>query len=333
MVGLRPNEVSLTGMLSGCSKAGAIELGKILHGFIEKSGVNWITIVNNALVDMYARFGNEEMAGLVFQNMPYKSVVSWTSMIEGLAMHGHSEEAILFFMRWKDVELGQIRLPLFLSYMHVVMPEGLRLCIPMPISPNAIIWRTLLGACSIHGNVELAELAKARLFEIEPDNSSDNVLLSNIYAVAGKWKDVATMRRFMEDQKIKKVPGWSMIEVDRIMHRFVAGEQSNKATDQEAYKKLKEIMLRLRVEGGYVPEVATVLHDVDEEEKEDLLSKHSEKLAVAFGMSRLRKGKVIRVIEVAFTHLTMALVLVEITGDWSVGSIQPLEGIAYKENF
>ncbi|KAE8695065.1 hypothetical protein F3Y22_tig00110745pilonHSYRG00220 [Hibiscus syriacus] len=147
----------------------------------------------------------------------------------------------------------------------------------------------------------------------------------------GKGKDVSTMRRLMEDQKIKKIPGWSMIEVDRTMYRFVAGDKSNKATE-EAYKKLKEIiLLRFRVEGGYVPEVASVLHDVDEEEKEDLLSKHSEKLAVAFGMSRLRQNLSLE-IEVAFTHSMMALVVAKITGDWSVGSIQPLEGIVYKEN-
>ncbi|KAK8690850.1 hypothetical protein V6N13_074376 [Hibiscus sabdariffa] len=336
MVGLRPNEASLTGVLSGCSQAGAVAFGKILHGFIEKSGVNWISTVNNALVDMYARCGNIEMARLVFRSMPYKSVVSWTSMIEGLAMHGHAEEAILVFheMEGCGIKPDQIT---FVSLLYAcshagLIEQGSRLfsrmkdvydieptfehygCMvdlygragylqkaydflcQMPISPNAIIWRTVLGACSIHGNVELAEQVKARLFELEPDDSSDKVLLSNIYAIAGKWKEVATLRRSMADQKIKKMPGWSMIEVERTMYKFVAGEKSNEATS-EAYKKLREIMLRLRVEGGYVAEVASVFHDINEEEKEDLVSKHSEKLAVAFGISRLSKGKVIRIVK------------------------------------
>uniref|UniRef100_A0A2N9J7C9 Pentatricopeptide repeat-containing protein n=1 Tax=Fagus sylvatica TaxID=28930 RepID=A0A2N9J7C9_FAGSY len=99
---------------------------------------------------------------------------------------------------------------------------------------DAIIWRTLLGACSIHGNVELAEQVKERLSELEPSDSGDHVLLSNIYAIAGKWKDVAT----------------------------------NEITE-EAYDKLREIISKLRVEGGYVPEVGSVLHDIEEEEKED----------------------------------------------------------------
>lgn len=84
----------------------------------------------------------------------------------------------------------------------------------MPVSPNAIIWRTLLGACSIHGNIEMAELVKARLAEMDPDNSGDHVLLSNVYAVAGKWKDVSSIRRMMTEHSMKKTPGWSMNEID-----------------------------------------------------------------------------------------------------------------------
>jgi hypothetical protein len=65
----------------------------------------------------------------------------------------------------------------------------------------------------------------------------------------------------------------------------------------EAYEKLREIILKLRVEGGYVPEVGSVLHDIEEEEKEDSVSWHSEKLAVAFGMERLCEGKIIRIVK------------------------------------
>ncbi|KAL4280097.1 hypothetical protein GQ457_03G019520 [Hibiscus cannabinus] len=256
MVGLRPNEVSLTGCFQAVHKLGQL--------------------MNNALVDMLCKVWEYRDGSISFRSMPYKSVVSWTSMIEGLAMHGHAEEAILVF--------------------HEMEGCGIR--------PDQITFVSLLYACSHAGlieqgtswNVELAEQVKARLFELEPDDSSDKVLLSNIYAIAGKWKEVATLRRSMADQKIKKMPGWSMIEVERTMYKFVAGEKSNEATS-EAYKKLREIMLRLRVEGGYVAEVASVFHDIDEEEKEDLVSKHSEKLAVAFGISRLSKGKVIRIVK------------------------------------
>ncbi|XP_057489786.1 pentatricopeptide repeat-containing protein At1g74630 [Actinidia eriantha] len=336
-VGIRPNEVSLSGVLSACAQAGAYEFGKILHGYVEKAGLVWISSVNNALLDTYSKCGNVGMARLVFERMPgQKSLVSWTSMMAGLAMQGYGEEAIQLFHEMENCGVRPDGIT-FISILYACSHAGLieegcgyfnkmremygiepaiehygcmvdlygrsgqlqkayEFVTQMPISPNAIIWRTLLGACSIHNNVELAEQVKKRLVELDPNNSSDHVLLSNIYAVAGKWKDVATVRRSMTDQRLKKTPGWSMIEVDKVMYSFVAGQKKNKITE-EAYEKLSEIMLKLRAEVGYVPEVGNVLHDIEAEEKEDALSKHSEKLAVAFGIARLCNGRVIRIVK------------------------------------
>ncbi|XP_044486213.1 pentatricopeptide repeat-containing protein At1g74630-like [Mangifera indica] len=336
-VGTRPNEVSLTGVLSACAQAGAFEFGRILHGFVEKFGFNRIVSVNNALIDTYSKCGNVGMARLVLERMPEdKSVVSWTSMIAGLAMHGHGEEAIQLFHEMEESGVRPDGIT-FISILYACSHAGLieqgsryfslmkdvycleptiehygcmvdlygragklekayEFACQMPISPNTIIWRTLLGACGIHGNVELAEQVKERLSVLDPNNSGDHVLLSNIYAVAGKWKEQVTIRRSMTDQRLKKTPGWSMIEVDKIMYSFVAGGKPNKITE-EAYEKLRVITYRLRVEGGYVPEVGSVLHDIEEEEKEDSVSKHSEKLALAFGIARMCKGKAIRIVK------------------------------------
>ncbi|KAK9989108.1 hypothetical protein SO802_029347 [Lithocarpus litseifolius] len=79
-------------------------------------------------------------------------------------------------------------------------------------------------------------------------------------------------------------------------YTFVAGGKQDKITE-EAYEKLREIISKLRIEGGYVPEVGSVLHDIEEEEKEDSVSRHSEKLALAFGMARLCEGRVIRIVK------------------------------------
>ncbi|KAF2315961.1 hypothetical protein GH714_040756 [Hevea brasiliensis] len=125
--GTRPNEVSLTGVLSACAQAGAFEFGKILHGFIEKAGLIWIISVNNALLDAYSKCGNLSMARLVFERMPEKkSIVSWTSMMVGLAMHGHGEEAIRLF---HEMERSETR-------------------------PDGITFISLLYACSHAGLIE-----------------------------------------------------------------------------------------------------------------------------------------------------------------------------------
>lgn len=334
---IRPNEVSWTGVLSACAQAGAFEFGKTLHGYIEKQGFARIISVNNALLDTYSKCGNLGMARLVFEKMPEKrSIVSWTSMIAGLAMHGLGEEAIKHFHRMEESGTrpdGITFIAILYACSHAGLTEpghgyfckmtevyGIEPAIEhygcmvdlygragqldkasefitqMPITPNAIIWRTLLGACSIHNNVKLAEQVKQKLSKLDPKNSGDHVLLSNIYAVAGKWKDVVTLRRSMNNYRIKKNPGWSMIEVDKVMYSFVASERENEIT-REAYEKLSEIILKIRVEGGYVPELGSVLRDIEEEEKVDAMFRHSEKLAVAFGIGRLCKGSVIRIVK------------------------------------
>ena len=126
-IGMRPNEVSLTGVLSACSQAGAFEFAKILHAFLEKSGFVWISSVNNALLDTYSRCGNVCMARLVFERMPgEKSVISWTSMIAGLAMQGYAEKAVALF---REMEASGLR-------------------------PDAISFISILYACSHAGLTE-----------------------------------------------------------------------------------------------------------------------------------------------------------------------------------
>ncbi|CAA7043273.1 unnamed protein product [Microthlaspi erraticum] len=328
--GMRPNEVSLTGVLSACSQSGAFEFGKTLHGFVEKLGYGWIVSVNNTLIDMYSRCGSVPMARLVFESMPEKkSIVSWTSMIAGLAMYGHGEEAISLFNEMTESGVTPDCIS-FISVLYACSHAGLiqegedyfsemkrvyhiepaiehygcmvdlygrsgklekayTFIRQMPIPPTAVVWRTLLGACSSHGDIELAEKVKQRLDELDPNNSGDLVLLSNVYATAGKWKDVASIRKSMIVQRIKKTAGWSLVEVGKDLYKFTAGEKT-KGVNIEADEKLKEVILRLRDEAGYAPEVASALYDVEEEEKENQVSKHSEKLALAFALARLPKG-------------------------------------------
>ncbi|KAK9116738.1 hypothetical protein Sjap_015685 [Stephania japonica] len=334
--GVRANEVSLTGVLSACAQAGAFEFGKILHGYLEKAGHVLIVSVGNALLDTYSRCGKVGMAHLVFDQMMLKNTVSWTSMIASFAMHGFGEEAIRMFCEMEESSMIPDDIT-FISILYAcshaglieqgkyffhkmqetygiepslehygcmvdlygragLLSEAYEFVVQMAIEPNEIIWRTLLGACSIHGEVNLAERVKERLSELDPKNSGDHVLLSNIYAASGKWKDAAAIRKSMIDQKIKKSPAWSMIEVDKIMYGFAIGEAINGVT-KEAYDKLAEIMSRIRVEGGYRPEITSVLHDIEEEEKEYAVTMHSEKLAVAFGISRLNQGIAIRIVK------------------------------------
>lgn len=174
--------------------------------------------------------------------------------------------------------------------------EAEQLIKAMPIQPNSAVWGALLGGCRIHGNVELGEKVGKLLLEMEPNNSGRYSLLSNIYARAGRWDDVAEIRKLMKDRGIKTTPGSSLIDLDGLIHEFVMGDASH-TQSKEIHLMLDEIMEKLKTEAGYVPKTNEVLFDIDEEEKETALCHHSEKLAIAFGFLNTSPGTTIRIVK------------------------------------
>ena len=146
--------------------------------------------------------------------------------------------------------------------------------------PEAGVWGALLGACIIHLNVEVAEVAAKSLFELDVDNSGRYVLLSNIYTSLGKRYDADRVRALMKRRGVRKTAGHTIIEIKNKIYTFVAGDQSNPQTNL-IYLELEKMINRIR-EVGYVPDLNFVLHDVEEEMKEKMLYVHSEKLAIVF---------------------------------------------------
>lgn len=165
----------------------------------------------------------------------------------------------------------------------------------LPFEPDATMWGALLGASRIYGNTSLGEEAAEKVFEMEPDNAGMYVLLSNLYASSGRWCDVGTMRKFMRERCVKKVPGFSWIEVQNKIHTFSVGDSVHPERDK-IYAFLEELDLKLK-RAGHTSTTKIVLHDVEEEEKEHMLRYHSEKMAVAFGILNVPPGRPIRVIK------------------------------------
>ncbi|XP_077220384.1 pentatricopeptide repeat-containing protein At5g56310-like [Tasmannia lanceolata] len=93
-----------------------------------------------------------------------------------------------------------------------------------PVQPHAGIWGSLLSACRLHSNVELGEEAGRHLLDLEPENSGNYVLLSNMYSKARRWNDVAKVRALMRARGMRKPPGCSWIEVDSRTHKFLTGD-------------------------------------------------------------------------------------------------------------
>ncbi|KAL7228464.1 hypothetical protein ACSBR2_007223 [Camellia fascicularis] len=130
----------------------------------------------------------------------------------------------------------------------------------MPLRPDALVWGALLGACRIHGNIELGKFASDFLFEVDLEKVGYYVLLSNIYANVGKWERADEVRSLARDRGLKKTPGWSSIELNNRIEVFYTGNQSH--TYYNSF----------------------VLQDVEEDEKEYILMSHSERLAIAYGI-------------------------------------------------
>ncbi|XP_038974134.1 pentatricopeptide repeat-containing protein At3g24000, mitochondrial-like [Phoenix dactylifera] len=165
----------------------------------------------------------------------------------------------------------------------------------MPVEPNSVVWGALLGGARVHKSIEMGEEAIRHLSVLDPLNDGYYVVLSNIYADAGRWEDVARMRRLMRDRGVKKSPGWSTVALDGAVHEFVAGE-SDHPRAEEIYRRWEELLEKLR-QRGYVPDTSAVLLDMDEGEKEQVLYRHSEKLAVVLGLMSTPPGTPIRIMK------------------------------------
>ncbi|XP_042516472.1 pentatricopeptide repeat-containing protein At2g29760, chloroplastic [Macadamia integrifolia] len=319
----KPDQLTLVSVLSACSQLGAVDLGGWIHIYIKKQGLKLNCHLTTSLIDMYSKCGDMDKALEVFQSMDQKDVYVWSAMIAGLAMHGCGRAAVELFFQMQEakvkpnavtftnllcacshaglVEEGRLYFNQMLTVYGVapeakhyacmvdilgragLLEEAVELIEKMPISPGASVWGALLGACRIHGDVELAEKACKHLLELEPRNHGAYVLLSNIYAKLGKWDAVSRMRKLMRNAGIKKEPGCSSIEVNGMVHEFLVGDNSHPIS-KKIYSKLDEIVSRLK-SIGYVPKKDHLLQNVEEEDvKEHALYLHSEKLAIAFGL-------------------------------------------------
>jgi len=162
------------------------------------------------------------------------------------------------------------------------LEEAEELILNMPIEPDDVIWKALLGACKIHGNIEMGRRVAKVLMDMVPHDSGSYVALSNMYASSGNWEAVADVRLMMKEMDIRKDPGCSWIELDGEIHEFLVDDDSHSRA-KEIHSMLDEIANQLRLI-GYRPDTSQVLLNLDEEEKESALQYHSEKIAVAFGL-------------------------------------------------
>ncbi|KAJ4951347.1 hypothetical protein NE237_028179 [Protea cynaroides] len=327
MVGLRPTMATLVAVISASADIAALPQGREVHGLSWRHGFESQDKVKTALVDLYAKCGSVHVARRLFERLTEKRVISWNAMIAGYAMHGHASEALSLFEEmeeeaqpdhvtfvgvlsacshgglmnegWKFFESMVTKYlvqPTVQHYTCMVdllghagrLDEAYNLIEQMTVRPDSGVWGALLNCCKIHRNVGLGERALEKLIDLVPNDAGNYVILSNIYAQVGDWEGVAKVRKLMKERGLKKSIACSWIEVKSKVHAFLAGDTSHPQSDK-IYAEVERLGGLMKA-AGYVPDTAPVFHDIEDDEKTTMICRHSEKLAIAFGLLNTPPG-------------------------------------------
>ncbi|GAB4825018.1 Putative pentatricopeptide repeat-containing protein At1g03510 [Ancistrocladus abbreviatus] len=248
-LGLRPNLVTVLALLSACAELAALDFIKEVHGYSIRNAIDPHPQLRSCLVEVYGKSGCLEYARYLFESITERDVVLWSSLISAYALNGEATKALEIFhqMEMAKIRPDEITfLAVMKACSHAGLADEAKgyfsrmreyygveatsdhySCLVdvlsrsgklyeaydvlqgMPVKATAKAWGALLGACRTHGEVQLAEIAGRVLFEIEPDNAANYVLLARIYGSKGRHEEANRIRREMKERGIKVAPGSS----------------------------------------------------------------------------------------------------------------------------
>lgn len=247
----KPDEATLISVLAACSQVGSLEHGKRINSFTNETTFVLSIPLGNALIDMFAKCGDVENAKRVFNRMA-KDMITWTTMVAGLATNGQCEKALSLFdsMCQEGIKPDDVIFIAVLSacvhgglveegkrvftqmvhefdvkprieHYNIVVDllgragkfeEAVKFIENMPLEPNDVTWATLLSACKTHNNGELLETVTRKILEQEPSDPAYLTLISSLSASIGQWEDALKYRDSIRQRGVEKVPGCSSIQ-------------------------------------------------------------------------------------------------------------------------
>ncbi|KAI3691493.1 hypothetical protein L2E82_49854 [Cichorium intybus] len=264
---LRPDQYTLVSGLSACSNLASLTEGKQIHALVFKLRFGTHVSIGNALITMYSKCGCLVDSESAFECIETPNIVSWNTIIAAFAQHGVYEKALGFFkkMELKGIEpdgitflsllsacghAGKVKESLYwfnsMKTFYKVTPESehyaclidilgrsgevkkaYKMIQEMPFEPDSGVWGAILAGCRFSMNTELAELAFEKITSSDPKNSGAYVMLSNIYASLGLWRQVTRVRCLMKENEVKKQTGFSWMEIGDTVHYFAGGDVSH----------------------------------------------------------------------------------------------------------
>ncbi|KAG0549189.1 hypothetical protein BDA96_01G234000 [Sorghum bicolor] len=277
------------------------------------------TTLASALINMYGKCGNIEDARLVFKSTVPKDIAVWNAMMSCYLLHrmpmdiidlfnyleqsgiqpdhitfilllsackqeGLFEEAQSYFYNMEDVYGIKPSLKHYTCMVDIMgsaglLAESLTLIQKMPLKPDACLWSTVLKACKLHSNLEIGEKAAKALFELEPHNPSNYMVLSNIYADTGLLDASEAVRDAMTEQGLHVDRQCSWLYNGTTVHSFEAGNLSHPAIDA-ILSTWKHLTVRME-QSRYSTEDIGPYYNV---EVDPLSCHHTEKIAVCYGL-------------------------------------------------
>lgn len=249
---VKPNEVTIVTILSACAEFGSITLGERVEEYAKENGLESDLRVQTSLIHMYSKCGCIERAKEIFDRVPAKDLAAWSAMINGYACHGRGEEALALFKDMEKDESVKPDSIVFAALLSAcshagLVAEGLKCfesmkndygvepnvehysCVVdllsraghfdsaqsvighLPVDARRWVLNPLLSASRAHDNARVCEFA-SEIVKSEAETAGNYVLMANMHASLGNWKEVTRYRRLMDMRGLNKEAGWSRID-------------------------------------------------------------------------------------------------------------------------
>lgn len=327
--GLRPDGITMVGVLKACSSVGALEQGVQAHSYVNETGLEADIFVANTLIDMYGKCGAVDDARIVFDSLHKRDVVTWNALIAAFSQNCDYKQAALCLenMRQGGWNPDEVTFLCVLSACahnglvkegsthfksmvedHCILPlqehlnamvelfghaerfsEAEDLLETIPFQCNFAGWTSLLCSCEMHCNVRVGNRCFEHLVRLDPKFAPAYVRMQNLYIKAGMWEDARRIQSLKWHTNTWKKPARAFIEINREVHQFIVGDKNHPSSDS-IYAKLRELDSQLKEE-GYERQPRLLAANSDD------TCGHSEKLALAFGLLSTPQGTTLRILK------------------------------------
>ncbi|KAL7585221.1 pentatricopeptide repeat-containing protein At4g19220, mitochondrial [Lactuca sativa] len=247
-----PDEITIATILSSCTHLGTIRYGKQIHGYILRSNFHKNSFINAALIDMYSNCGRLDISIIIFRSSSEKTIASWNSMISAYGFHSEGRKAIEVFNEMVMTKIPPTKTS-FINLLSACGHSGLveegvgyyncmfdeygvervtehNVCVvdmlgrcgrlseayefieKMVLRDEGVLG-AMLSWCSYYGDVEMGKKVGEILFDLEPQKAGYYVCLANAYVGVGSWSDAVKLRKYVEDMRLKKPGGYSLVDI------------------------------------------------------------------------------------------------------------------------